>query len=465
MMMEEEAFPMLTYNLLHGGPKPLYEQLYESIKNDILSGTIRGGEKLPSKRLLAEHLKISKITVETAYQQLLAEGYLTVREKVGFFAEHITPVLPAPEIPAAPCEPLLRPGSAARQFPASIWAKLMRRVLMERSEILLRPLPGPGLPELRQAISAELRRSRGMSVSPDQILIGSGAEYFYNILIQLLGRDLCYGLESPGHRKIAAVCRANQVRTAAVTLDAFGISMDALRQSGADVLHLSPSHQFPTGIVTPVKRRQELLSWVAEGEHRWLIEDDYDAEIRYSGRPIPTMQSLDRSGRVIYMNTFSRTITPSLRISYMVLPPSLMESYRTELGFYSCTVPGMEQLTLALFLSEGYFEKHLNRMRKYYGTLRERLLGGIRTACSSGEVEIFEEAAGLHFMLRTTSCRNPAVFCQTLSIGGLRVTPLSRYSIDVSSEGTDRSYVIDYANMESGELPNILDTLRSLLCQ
>lgn len=452
---------MLTYDLEHGGARPLYEQLYEAIKADILSGAIRGGEKLPSKRLLAEHLNISKVTVETAYQQLLAEGYLTVREKVGYFAEEITPVLPAPEAPAAALAPVPAPEPSARQFPASIWARLMRRVLLDHGEVLLQPLPGPGLPELRSAIARELRRSRGMTVSPAQILIGSGAEYFYNILIQLLGRARRYGLESPGHQKIAAICRANEVPVTSIALDGSGVCLDALRTSGADVLHLSPSHQFPTGIVTPVRRRQELLSWVAERDDRWLIEDDYDAEFRFSGRPIPTLQSLDRIGRVLYMNTFSRTIAPSLRISYLVLPPRLMEDYERRLGFYSCTVPALEQLTLALFLSEGYFEKHLNRMRKHYGTLRGRLLEGIRA--SRAGVEIFEEDAGLHFMLRTGPLPDPEAFCAALSIGGLRVSHLPRYYIGGPDPLAARSFVVDYGNLEEQEIPAVLHRLEILL--
>lgn len=256
---------MLTYTLSRESGRPLYEQLYASIKNDILSGAIRGGEKLPSKRQLAEHLGVSKVTVETAYQQLLAEGYVTVREKVGFFAEQITPVQPAGSLPPFRWDPLPEPGSSARQFPVSIWARLMRRVLLDRGEVLLQPLPGPGLPELRLAIAQELRRSRGMAVSPAQILIGSGAEYFYNILIQLLGRELPLRPRVPGAiRKSLPSVAANQVSVAPITLDESGVSMDALRKSGATVLHLSPSHQFPTGIVMPVRRRQELLSWVQE---------------------------------------------------------------------------------------------------------------------------------------------------------------------------------------------------------
>ena len=448
---------MLTYTLTREGRRPLYEQLYEAIKGDILSGAIGGGEKLPSKRRLAEHLGISKVTVETAYQQLLAEGYVTVREKVGFFAEHITPVQPVQIRPPARWDPLPEPGPPARRCPASTWARLTRRVLLDRSDVLLRPLPGPGLPELRQAVAQELRRSRGMDVSPSQILIGSGAEYFYNILLQLLGRDCRYGLESPGHQKIAAVFHANGVSVAPVALDGSGVSVDALRKSGATVLHLSPSHQFPTGIVMPVRRRQELLSWVGEAPGRYLIEDDYDAEFRFSGLPIPTLQSLDRSGRVLYMNTFSRTIAPSLRISYLVLPPRLMEEYERRLGFYSCTVPGTEQMTLALFLSEGHFEKHLGRMRKHYGQLRGRLLEGLRR-CG---LPVFAEAAGLHFLLEPPPSIDAAALSKALSAGGLRVTPLSRYF--VGPPEPDGRLVVDYGNLEEARLPILLAELRALL--
>ena len=443
---------MLTYNLDHGSKTPLYEQLSNAIKADILSGVIPGGEKLPSKRTLAEHLNISKVTVESAYQQLLAEGYLTVREKVGYFAEQITPVQPAPALPLPDFAPAAQPVPAARRFPFSVWARLMRRVLLDNGDILLQPLPGAGLPELRSAIAQELRRSRGMCVSPDQILVGSGAESFYNILIQLLGRNFCYGLETPGHQKITAVYRANQVRIAAVPLDENGISMDALRASGADILHISPSHQFPTGIVTPIRRRQELLSWVSGAPNRWLIEDDYDAEFRFSGRPIPTLQSLDRSGRVIYMNTFSRTIAPSLRISYMVLPTALMARYRSRLGFYSCAVSAIEQLTLAHFLSEGYFEKHLNRMLKYYRGLRGSLLDGIRRLHEP--VEIFEQDSGLHFILRLRHPVDGDAFCRALSAGGLRVTPLQQYCIPGAP--AQDGFVVDYGNLEETEIPAVL---------
>lgn len=451
---------MLTYELTRSGGVPLYEQLYEAIKRDLLSGAIRGGEKLPSRRLLAEHLNISRVTVETAYQQLLAEGYLTVRPRAGYFAESLTPVLPPPEPPLPAAVRPAAPGPAAQQFPASVWARLTRRVLLDREAELLQPVPGAGLPELRAAVAEELRRSRGMCVSPDQILIGSGAELLYNILIQLLGRNHCYGLESPGHQKIASVYRANGVRIAALPLDGSGVSPAALRRSGADILHLSPSHQFPTGIVTPIRRRQELMAWLSEREGRYLIEDDYDAEFRFSGKPIPTMQSMDRTGRVLYLNTFSKTIAPSLRISYLVLPPALMAEYRTRLGFYSSSVPTLEQLTLSLFLSEGYFEKHLNRMRKRYCRIRDRLLVCFR---GWGAAErILAEDSGLHFILQTKTVPDAAAFCAGLSRGGLRVTPLSRYYLDEPDRDAARSFVVDYGNLDEGEIdaiPALLETL------
>ncbi|MEA4964206.1 MAG: PLP-dependent aminotransferase family protein [Oscillospiraceae bacterium] len=454
---------MLTYVLDHSAAAPLYTQLYEAIKRDLLSGAIQGGEKLPSKRLLAEHLDISKVTVEAAYQQLLSEGYLTARERVGYFAEHITPLRTAPVAAPEPPAHLAVPGPAARQFPVSVWSRLTRKVLLGDSNAMLQPVPGTGLPVLRAAIVQELRRSRDMKVSSEQILVGSGAEFFYHVLIQLLGRNRRYGLESPGHQKIAAVYTADQVAVAAVSLDGNGVTLDSLRRSGADVLHISPSHQFPTGIVMPIRRRQELMAWLSEREDRYLIEDDYDAEFHFSGRPIPTMQSLDPTGRVIYMNTFSKTIAPSLRISYLVLPPRLMAEYRRRLGFYSCTVPSLEQLTLAQFLSEGYFEKHLNRMRKHYRLLRDRLLAALRESRAADCLSIQAEDSGLHFILTADGVSDSAAFCAGLSLHGLTVSPLARYYMGTPDPEAARRFVFDYGNLEEAGIPAVVTALEALL--
>lgn len=458
---------MRTYVLNNGAKTPLYEQLYRAIKEDILSGAIAGGEKLPSKRAMAENLNISCITVENAYEQLLAEGYIVSKPRSGYYAQSLQ-MLPQPaptkptvcyrEVPAVP------PASAG-YFPYSVWAKLMRGVLLESREQLLQPAPNLGLGELRRAIAGMLRRSRGMDVDPGCIVIGAGAEYLYNILIQLLGRDNCFGLEDPGHRKIASVYEANGVTMTTVALDEEGVSMNALRSSAATVMHLSPGHQYPTGIVTPIGRRRQLMAWLAESPARWLIEDDYDSEFRFGGRPIPTMFSMDDVGRVIYMNTFSKTITPALRISYMILPPDLMAQYRQKLGFYSCTVPVFEQLTLARFLDEGYFEKHLGRMRRHYRLLRDEFLNLLEASPSSADIAVQGHDAGLHMLLHlNTACSDEEVE-RRLAEAGVRAVALRRYQMCPTAKARQGTVVVSYSDLERQQLPRLIQVLEQLTMQ
>lgn len=452
---------MLTYVLEPANKIPLYEQLYRALKNDILSGAIAGGEKLPSKRALAEHLNISCITVETAYSQLLAEGYILSRPRSGFYAEKLETLPVSRPAPAAPPpvadQPVTSPGAA--QFPFSVWAKLMRSVLLDCHDELLQQPPSTGAWELRCAIAGILQRSRGMEVSPDCIIIGAGAEYLYNILIQLLGRNCRYGLETPGHGKIRRIYEANEVTVCPVTLDENGIDPQDLEESGADVLHISPSHQFPTGIVTPIGRRRQLMSWLSAGD-RWIIEDDYDSEFRFSGRVIPSMCSMDDLGRVIYMNTFSRTITPALRISYMVLPPALMEQYRRKLGFYSCAVPAFEQLTLARFLDEGYFEKHISRMKRRYRILRDHLLTLLGQSPKSEVMTVEGEDAGLHFLLKLRTALPDEILEQRLMEAGFRVICLSRYQI--VKQNAHGVLVVQYSDLAEADLPLLVRTLEHL---
>ena len=349
---------MRTYTLENRGAAPLYEYLYRCIREDILDGTLAAGERLPSKRALAEHLHISVMTVEGAYQQLEAEGYVYTRPKRGFFVAEVerprpaaAPVPPLPEVRGAPAWRLDLKGNRVdvSRFPVATWARLTRQALTEDRESLLRPVPHQGLPALRQAIARDLREYKGMAVSPEQIVVGAGAEYLYLLLAQLLGRAAVFAVEDPGYPKIrqvygkcGAVCRP-------VPLDGQGIPPEALTAAGATVVHLSPAHHYPTGLVTPIGRRQALLRW-AEQTDGVIIEDDYDSEFRFTGRPIPTLQSIDPAGRVVYMNTFSQTISPSMRVGFMVLPPRLLDRYRRELDFYSCTVPALDQHVLARFL-------------------------------------------------------------------------------------------------------------------
>ena len=453
---------MQTYTLARSGASPLYEQLYRALKADILSGALPGGSRLPSGRALAEHLGLSRVTVETAYAQLLAEGYLTSRPRAGYFVEQLTPQELPPRVSepeAQPPEPETAQSRSAQLFPFSVWARLMRGVLLDRRQELLRPAPDAGLPALRQAVAAELYRQRGVHVSPEQVYIGAGAEYFYNLLIQFLGREKIFALEEPGHRKIARVYQANGVQMRLIRMDGDGVLPALVGQSGADVLHISPSHHYPTGTVMPITRRQALMRWLTEGPERYLIEDDYDSEFRFTGLPIPTMQSMDQSGRVIYMNTFSRTIAPALRISYMILPKALLARWRETMGFYSCTVPSFEQMTLTRFLAEGYFEKHLNRMKKHYRAVRGALLDALAQPPCAGCFRVHDAGAGLHFVLEAPGAPEPERLRALLRQAGLHAALLADFYAGAPEPEAARCIVLDYADAEPEALQGALRRL------
>lgn len=454
---------MLTYTLKKSPGVPLYEALYRCIREDILSGSLKPGEKLPSKRALAENLEVSKITVEAAYNQLLAEGYIRSQEKVGYFVETVEPpaishreTLP---VEAEKEEPALLDLTAngTEHFPFSVWSRLQREVMLDYGSQLLRPLPNQGIPELRGAIADHLAAFRGMMVSPENILIGAGTDFLYNLLIQLLGREKIYAVEEPGYRKIRKVYAAGGVRCVSAPMDSRGVVPEGLKD--ADVLHCSPSHHFPTGLVTPVSRRMELLGWAREG--KWIIEDDYDSEFRLDAHPKPTMQSLDRGGRVIYMNTFSKSLAPSIRISYMVLPEALMKRFQETLGFYSCTVPSFEQYTLARFLSRGCFEKHINRMRKFYKNRRNTLISMLESCAFSEKLTILEQNAGLHFLLRVDTRWEDRDLTAALKGLGIRVHTLSEYYHD--GPGIPHCLVVNYSGLKEEAMEEALRRVEKTL--
>lgn len=450
---------MLTYELKKAPGVPLYEALYRCIRKDILSGRLSPGEKLPSKRALAENLKVSKITVEAAYSQLLAEGYISSREKVGFFVEAVQlptqniPVLQtASEVHSADYLDLTANGPV--HFPFSIWSKLQREIMLDYGERLLRPLHHQGCAELRCAIAEHLAGFRGMAVDPDQIVIGAGTDFLYNLLIQLLGRDHVYALEDPGYDKIRKIYAAGGVQCVCADMDDQGVMPYSL--GNARVLHISPSHHFPSGIVTPVKRRQELLSW-AQNTDSWIIEDDYDSEFRFHTHPQPSMQMLQGGDRVIYMNTFSKSLAPSIRISYMVLPSGLMERFRQQLGFYSCTVSSFEQYTLARFLSRGYFEKHINRMRKFYQARRNRVVAALENCPSSQKLTIMEQDAGLHFLLRVDTELSDDDLERRFLAQGIRVRALSRYYHANVPKDSTKCLIVNYSGLDESKLERLKD--------
>ena len=453
---------MLTYELKKAPGVPLYEALYRCIREDILSGRLAAGEKLPSKRALAENLEVSKITVETAYNQLLAEGFIQSREKVGYFVESlqrqtvaVTPKKATEEI----WEDLIDlTGDSPAHFPFSVWSSLQREVMLDLGEGLLLPLHRQGLPALRNAIADHLGQFRGMQVDPDNILIGAGTDFLYNLLVQLLGRDKRYGVEEPGYGKIQKIYEAAGASCNLLTLDRQGVDPEELGDT--QVLHISPSHHFPSGIVTSLPRRQALLAWAAEESDRYIIEDDYDSEFRFNAHPLPAMHTLDGLGKVIYMNTFSKTLAPSIRISYMVLPEDLMARFRQKLGFYSCTVPSFEQYTLARFLSRGYFEKHINRMRKHYKSIRNRVLAAIESCRLADNLTILEEHAGLHFLVQVKLPLTDAQLTRRCRDLGLRVAPLSSYYR--FPEENSHCLVVNYSGLTEKDLSRLEEILQKL---
>ncbi len=454
---------MLTYELKKSPGVPLYEALYRCIREDILSGKLPAGEKLPSKRALAAHLEVSKVTVEGAYSQLLAEGYLRSEEKRGYFVEAAPrrqasqPLPTAEELPEPRWLLDLTANAPATGFPFSVWMRLQRQVMLDYGDRLLAHLPPQGYPELRQAIAGHLHGFRGMQVDPENILIGAGTDFLYNLLIQLLGREKIYAVENPGYHKIRKIYAAGGVRCISAPMDGSGVLPDGLQN--AQVLHCSPNHHFPTGIVTPAGRRRELLQWAEGGDERYIIEDDYDSEFRFHAHPVPSLKTMDRTGRVIYMNSFSKTLAPSIRISYMILPPALMARFRRELGFYSCTVPSFEQYTLARFLQGGWFEKHINRMRKFYRTRRNRVIEILNGSPFADRCTILEQDAGLHFLLRLDTQRSGAELKTLCARAGIRVLTLGDYYGGDAPPQAEKCLVINYSGLEEEALRAALQEL------
>ncbi len=353
---------MLTYDLEQRNGKSKTACLYERIKEDIITGTIVAGERLPSKREMAEHLSVSVITVENAYALLEEEGYVTAKERSGFYVNRI-PLTGTVRLDPWVAEylPEEEIDRAAPKIPGM--AKIMRRLLSEQPEILQMQPPHLGCAVLRNAIAEHLHRYRGMNVRPSHVIIGSGAEYLYGLIVQLFGRDKAYGIEDPSYEKIEQIYRSLGAGIVRLKMGEDGIKSEALQGTVAQILHVTPYHSYPTGVTATAEKRYEYLAF-AKKRKAYLIEDDVDSEFSFYRKPIETLFSMDRSGRVIYMNTFSKSISPSIRIAYMVLPEALLKRYERRLGFYSCTVPVFDQYVLAAFIREGGFERQLNRIRR-----------------------------------------------------------------------------------------------------
>lgn len=460
---------MLTYDFEKRGKTSLYEYLYKCIREDILSGHIVPGERLPSKREMAKNHGISVITVENAYAQLIVEGYIYTEEKKGYFAGEIN------NLHTEISNKAVRKNDERKKewlvdfhsnhimydsFPFATWAKVMRQTLLDQEKSFLTSPSPQGVAELREAIAEHLHRFRGMNINPDNIIVGAGTEYLYSIIVRLLGHSRFIAVEDPGHKKIGRVYESNGVKCLHIRVDEEGIDVDALKGSNAGAVHISPSHHFPTGRVMPVARRHQLLKWAREN-NSYIIEDDYDSEFRFSGKPIPTIAGID-SGRVIYMNTFSKTLAPSIRIAYMVLPDKLIDRFHNKLGFYSSTVSGFEQYTLANFISKGYFERHINRMRNYYREYRNKIISEIKNSPIYSKVTIEEENAGLHFILGVRNKIDDNKFVKILKENDINISSVADYCYNDLKEFRHK-FIINYSAVEKEKLKKALEIMDKAL--
>ena len=343
--------------------RPVYLQLYRLLRDDIIAENYPYNTKLPSKRNLAEEIGVSTITVEHAYELLCDEGYIEARERSGYIVifRNSDGFAAAGALPTE--HPTSQTDSTYPDFPLSVLSKTMRKVLAEHGDMLLEKSPNCGCDALRNAIRHYLARSRGIQVAAEQIIIGAGSEYLYGLIVELLGRNRIYAVEFPSYKKIEQVYRAAEIAYEALPLTNTGIDSKALSETKANVLHTTPYRSYPSGVTATASKRYEYIRWSELGD-RYIIEDDFESEFSVATKPAETLFSLSGAGRVIYLNTFSKTISPSLRIGYMVLPKHLLNRFQQNLGFYSCTVPTFMQYVLAELINNGDFERHINRVRR-----------------------------------------------------------------------------------------------------
>lgn len=442
--------------------KPLYEQIYLYIREEIRTSGLKAGIRLPSTRVLAEHLKVSRSTTQMAYEQLLAEGYIESVPCRGYYIARMEELV---EVTAQTDGAMIKSndrkvrgytvdfsprGIDLDSFPYNTWRKLSKDTLINDNGEMFHKGDPQGEPGFREAIRGYLHSARGVNCTAEQIVVGAGSEYLLMLLAQILGSGRRIAMENPTYKQAYRVFNSLGYRVCPVDMDAFGLNPELLQGSGADVAYIMPSHQYPMGIVMPVGRRQELLKWAGETPERYLIEDDYDSEFRYKGKPIPALQGRDKQGKVIYMGTFSKSIAPAIRVSYLVLPLPLLNQYREQAGFYASTVSRIDQNILYQFLSDGYFERHLNRMRAVYKAKHDALMTAIRPF--EKDFVIRGEYAGLHILLTDQKGRSEEVLIQQAADMGVRVYGLSHHYIHPEQNREESTVMLGYATLHEDEI-------------
>lgn len=470
----------LTLCLDSSAPAPLYQQLYKSLSAQIRDGRLRAGDKLPGKRGLANQLAIAVNTVDTAYQMLTAEGYLEARPKSGFYVLPYgnlpislpeSPAMPpvAPPLPENTSTPPLRfrlsTGAVdTALFPFRTWGRIQKELLYASPELLTHGHP-QGDENLRQAIADYLRAYRGVVCSPDQLVVGAGVEYLLGLAAQLLRgqspQSSCTAaIENPGYSRSATILSNNGIPTRCVDIDASGLPVDGLEASGANLCYVTPSHHFPTGVTMPAGRRAQLLHWASRAPERYIFEDDYDAEFRFDTRPLPSLQGMaGAGGPVIYLCTFSKSLAPSIRIACMVLPAPLLERWRAAFGTYANTVSRFEQQTLCRFLTEGYFTRHLARMRNAYKLRMEALVQALEDRFGPERITLEGRHTGLHLLLTLRDGPGEAEMAASAAAAGVGLRGLSGYYLTGRDRCPPNTVILGYASLQNQDISDLVEAL------
>ena len=460
----------LTIDLNPKADTPLYEQIYNYIKQDIQEQKILAGEKLPSSRALSRYLEVSRSTVDLAYEQLLSEGYVESVPCKGYYACRIEGLYhlqterstgnAVPKTEGKKWKYDFTPnGIDLDSFPYGVWRKVTRNVLLDDRKELFQLGDPRGEREFRETISRYLHQARGVNCRPEQIILGAGNDYLMMLISTILGKRKL-AMESPTYKHAYGIFEKMGFELCTVPVDASGMQVEALKESGADVAYVMPSHQYPLGIVMPIKRRLELLKWAAEKPERYLIEDDYDSEFRYRGKPIPALQGADQAGKVIYIGTFSKSIAPAIRISYLVLPEPLLQACETELLRFSSTVSRIDQMILNSFIEEGHYERHLNRMRAIYSHKQELLVGELKKL--SDICDIHGEDAGVHLLVEFRNGLTEEELISRAAAEEIRVYPLSEYCIGETGETRRPTILLGYATLSEETLTEAAGMLTQL---
>ncbi|KAA1039423.1 PLP-dependent aminotransferase family protein [Macrococcus equipercicus] len=447
----------LTYPLT--GNDFLYQQLYQFIKDDILAGRLTFAEKLPSKRKLSQHLSISQTTVEIAYQQLQDEGFIYSKPKVGYFVEDIKTVNSAPKnsielhLPSTIDHTLSLTIEDSHQakFPFQLFRKYARDAFEVESSILLERGDAQGEPALRNEIRRYLYHSRGVHCTNEQIIIGSSTEQLFTLLTRLLP-DATYLLENPGYPSIRKVLQYENKPFKTIDVDAEGIIVSEIHNQG-NIVHVTPSHQFPTGAVLSAGRRTELLAWAGRNSGHYIIEDDYDSEFRYKGRPLKALQGMDNSHKVIYMSTFSKSIFPSIRMAYLVLPEPLLRRYQQLSNKPNITVPRHMQYIVTQFMQDGEFERNINRMRKIYKRKSELALSAL--AHYKEAINISGEFAGMHFIVEVKGNEDIRPIIDDMNI---KISMLEDY-MQCHKDKAFNKFILGFGGLEDAAIEEVITKL------